>query len=187
MVSKYKLGKLAQNVENVYEKFGGSRKAFFQEFTGKQLVKMGKNIWDIYASLDQKLKNDAQVLNIIQAITKFFDIKMLLSTTKVLGDTEIDSVEEKIAEYAAYMKENFPEMRVLQKGHVFLKHVPEFLRMFHIASYFSDEAIESFHVIFNKYIRRIGNRKPEKFAELMFKYNKEDTWLHDRRVNDDED
>uniref|UniRef100_A0AC34GPS5 Uncharacterized protein n=1 Tax=Panagrolaimus sp. ES5 TaxID=591445 RepID=A0AC34GPS5_9BILA len=178
VISKFKLGRLAANVENVYEKYGGSRKAFFQEFTGKQLSKMGGNIHAIFHRLDKELQNDPQIQKIIRAIIQFFNIRKML-TTEILDDAEIYDIEESIKDFAEYMKENLPTFRVKQKGHVFFKHLPKFIKKFNIAGYFIDECIESYHVLKNKYLRRIGNRKGIKCAELLFKYNKEDTWLHD--------
>jgi hypothetical protein len=58
IISKFKLGNLAQNLESVMEKYGGSRKVFFQSFTGKQLTKMGKSIREIFFELDEKLQRD---------------------------------------------------------------------------------------------------------------------------------
>uniref|UniRef100_A0A914Z4X2 Uncharacterized protein n=1 Tax=Panagrolaimus superbus TaxID=310955 RepID=A0A914Z4X2_9BILA len=178
MISKFKLGQLATNVETVFEKYGGSRKAFFQEFTGKQLNKMGSNIHAIFFALDEELKHDQQIQKITRGIIQFFNIKKML-TTKILNDDEINDIEEGIKDFAEYMKANLPHFRVLQKGHVFFKHLPEYIRKFHIAAFFIDECIESFHVIINNYMRRIGNRRGEICAKLLFNYNKEDTWLHD--------
>uniref|UniRef100_A0AC34FZT0 Uncharacterized protein n=1 Tax=Panagrolaimus sp. ES5 TaxID=591445 RepID=A0AC34FZT0_9BILA len=70
---KLEAGVLTKKLEKVLERHGGSRKAFFQAYSGAHLIKMGNNLEKIINDLPPEIKNDAKVTVILQAIKLFFE------------------------------------------------------------------------------------------------------------------
>uniref|UniRef100_A0A914YKK3 Uncharacterized protein n=1 Tax=Panagrolaimus superbus TaxID=310955 RepID=A0A914YKK3_9BILA len=137
-------GPFTKTLEKVLEHNGGSRKAFFQAYSGAHLIAMGNNILNgnIIKYLPPEIKDDSRII-------VFFEAKKSMKKHLDMSDDEITLMKEKILAYGTYMKENLESLKTKQKGHLFLFDAPEFTAKFKTSSFFSDEPIEAYHPICN--------------------------------------
>uniref|UniRef100_A0A914Z1V6 Uncharacterized protein n=1 Tax=Panagrolaimus superbus TaxID=310955 RepID=A0A914Z1V6_9BILA len=175
---KLESGVLTKKLEAVLEKYGGSRRAYFQAYTGAHLIQMGNNIQKICDELPEEIATNEKCIIVFGAIKLFFEVRKLMSKN-FMDEAQIMALEEKIQEFADYMKIHLGFMKPKQKGHLLLKHVPAFARMFGTVSFFTDEAIEAYNALFNNQDDRLKMKlSPKKLVKFM-EWNVELNYLYD--------
>uniref|UniRef100_A0A914Y8G9 Uncharacterized protein n=1 Tax=Panagrolaimus superbus TaxID=310955 RepID=A0A914Y8G9_9BILA len=129
---------------------------------------MGNNLEKIINDLPSEIKNDERITVILQAIKLFFEAKKTMKKELDMSDEDISIMKQKILEFGTYMKNNLGSLKTKQKGHLFLFEAPEFTEMFRASSFFTDEAVESYHPLTNDAEKRIKCKEcPKKFQMLM--------------------
>uniref|UniRef100_A0AC34GYJ4 Uncharacterized protein n=1 Tax=Panagrolaimus sp. ES5 TaxID=591445 RepID=A0AC34GYJ4_9BILA len=162
-------GILTKTLEKTLEKYGGSRKAFFQSYSAAHLIKMGNNLSKITDDLPAEIVTDERITVIFEAIKLFFAAKKSMKKD-FMTDAEIEEMKEKILEFGNYMKENLGSLKTKQKGHIFLFEVPKFVSQFRTASFFSDEPVEAYHPLMNEQEKRLKFKDDPKRYSLLMKW-----------------
>jgi hypothetical protein len=171
-------GILTKKLENVLEKYGGSRKAFFQAYSGGHLIKMGNNLPKIIEELPPEITSDKRIEVIFEAIKLFFEAKKTMKK-EFMSDVEIETMKGKILEFGNYMKNNLGHMKTKQKGHLFLFEAPKFSSKFKTSSIFTDETIESYHPLMNDQESRIKCKESPKKFLLFMKWGIDHNYYYD--------
>uniref|UniRef100_A0A914PEV8 Uncharacterized protein n=1 Tax=Panagrolaimus davidi TaxID=227884 RepID=A0A914PEV8_9BILA len=178
-IADNKLGPIAQQLEKVLQKYGGTKQAFFQAYTGGQLTKMAHHIEEIEKDLPKALSSDPNFKHIILALKLFYHVKLLMIGEE-LSDDRIRRIDIKMKEFVDHLKENLPHIRVKQKGHYWIIHGPEFIHEFKFSSLFNEEVMEFGHKIINIYDSRVKTRDTPTRLEYLMKCTKEDNAVFDR-------
>jgi hypothetical protein len=176
---KLQAGVLTKTLEKVLEKHGGSRKAFFQSYSGTHLIKMGNNLDKIIEDLPPEIKDEERIKIIFNAIKLFFDAKRSMKKDLNMPEDDINIMKQKIMAFGTYMKQNLGSLKPKQKGHLFLFEAPEFASRFKTVSFFSDEAVESCHPLHNDQEKRIKCKQSPKKYSLLLKWSIDNNFYFD--------
>uniref|UniRef100_A0AC35FC34 Uncharacterized protein n=1 Tax=Panagrolaimus sp. PS1159 TaxID=55785 RepID=A0AC35FC34_9BILA len=140
---------------------------------------MGNNVDKIMNDLPPKIANDERIKIIFEAITLFFDAKKAMKKELNMSDDDINMMKSKIREFGKFMKENLGALKTKQKGHLFLFEASEFATRFRTSSFFTDEAVESFHPVNNEQALRIKCKQCPKKYSLLLKWSIDNNYYFD--------
>ena len=98
---------------------------------------------------------------------------LVFNSAKPLSEEIIATLEEDIKSYMAFLRDNFPDVRITPKLHIMEDHVIHFLKRWLTGcGFYGEQGGESLHAIFNKKKKRYSSIKKDtnRLTYLMKEY-----------------